>query len=157
MSNPARSFKELLFRIKLYLYGIRFYRRDVTPTTEKFREVSFHISADLSEAFGGLAEIGSDYRVTGGRIIKFNFFKEEFVDIVMKRGRIYQESAVGFVVQAEFDEDMPASIRQFDKTCFYFNGRVNDFGRNDEHTAKLLLDVYMDFIILSIENDRTVL
>ncbi len=119
--------KELLFRLKLYLFGVRFYGR----------------GGDLT----GIPVIyEAEYHIDENHLVRFKFYRIECFDVVMKRGRLISESYPSFVVQAFLNDNFPDEVKDFNEKCFFFNGKINSFGCSEQQTVELILDIYLDFL-----------
>lgn len=117
---------ELLFRLKLYLFGIRFYERPQFTASEPIYE--------------------AEYRLDGEKRIKFKFFRVGCSDIILKRGKVETEEYASYVVQAFLSDSFTAELKEFDGKSFFFNGVANDFFQSNQQTVELILDVYLDFL-----------
>ena len=122
--------KELTIRLRLYLFGIRFYECDDEVDHPLIREASYWLDADHR--------------------IRIHFFRVACTDIVMKSGQLVGECYTSYIVKAYFSENFPPDARAFDRRAFYFNGRLNGFAEDEAQTTELLLDVYLDFIKTSL-------
>lgn len=130
MSMFFKSVKEILFRLRLYLTGIRFY--------EQVTDVNAPV---IYEA---------EYRLDSNHRIKFKFYRVQCIDIVLKRGKLVGEDYASFVVQAFLDENFPDELRKFNEKSFFFNGKINSFGYSEQQSVELILDVYLDFLKSSL-------
>lgn len=131
MSDFYRILGETLFRLKLYLFGIRFYERP------QLAEV-----APIHEA---------EYRLDHEKRIHFKFYRVLCNDTILKRGRLVSDSYASYVVQAFLNDQFSPELRAFNGKNFFFNGVTNDFFRSEKRTVELILDVYLDFLKSSVE------
>ena len=118
--------RELMFRLKLYWFGVRFYSRDG--------------SGDLPVSHT------VEYRLDDEHKVNFNFYKVECFDVVMRRGEMVGENYTSFIIQAFLNDHFPEEVQYLDGRCFFFNGYANRFICSDEQTMALILDVYLDFL-----------
>lgn len=132
MNGFFEIMSELFFRLKLYLFGIRFYERP-----------QFTASDPIYEA---------EYRLDEEKRIKFKFFRVACSDIILKRGKVTTEEYASYVVQAFLSETFTHEMQVFDGKSFFFNGMSNDFFSSNQRTVELILDVYMDFLKSSMAN-----
>lgn len=123
--------KELLFRLKLYVFGVRFYSRGSAIDAPVIYE--------------------AEYRIDEEHFVKFKFYRIECFDVVMKRGMLIGESYPSFVVQAFLNDRFPEEIKDFNEKCFFFNGRTNSFGCSEQQSVELILDIYLDFLKTSFK------
>lgn len=117
--------KYLFFKLMLHYRGIRFFRTDIIPRKAEFRRTEFQTLDD--------------------RQIQFLFYREEFENIIFKRGKIFKESFHCYIVQSKFDNYFPDDINKFNNLKFVFN--ANSLILTDEEKiCTALLNVYLDFI-----------
>lgn len=126
MVGFLRVVKEILFRLKLYLLGIRFYESKGVGDNPLVYE--------------------AEYRIDKSHTIKFKFYRVECTDMILRRGHLVEEQYKSFIVQAFLDDRFPLKLRGFDTRSFFFNGKTNDFGKSEQETLELILDVYLDFL-----------
>ena len=140
--NFCQFIKELLFRIKLYYLGIRFYEgssQEQSPaiheTTHKFEDISVQVS----------------------------FKRVPCRDLVLKRGQLSTEDYNSYAVLATFDisefekttdEKILTQMKFLNNKAFFFNGHYNRLGMSERHKLELITDVYMDFISEMIRNQH---
>lgn len=130
-----RVLGEVLFRLKLYLLGIRFYEQNTQLPQQPIREAEFYLSPRHR--------------------IRFKFYRIDCIDIIMKRGKLVGEPYPSYAVQANMDETFPDDVRAYSGRSFFFNGRANGFRPSETLTIELILDVYMDFLRTSLEKHET--
>lgn len=132
--NFFQFLKELLFRIKLFYLGIRFYEvvsqeqfTSIHETTYTFEDAEVHVS----------------------------FKRIPCRDLMLKRGRLSTEDYNSYAVLAKFnlDElekrmnaDVLTQLKFLNNKAFFFNGHYNRLGMNERRLLELITDVYMDFI-----------
>lgn len=121
-----RVLRELLFRLKLYLFGIRFY------------EQATHSDAPVVYS--------AEYRLDASHRINFKFFHVTCRDILMTRGSVTHEDYSSYAVQATMDATFPEDLMVYSGRSFFFNGRTNRFKKDEKQTLDLILDVYLDFL-----------
>ena len=131
-----RVLREMLFRLKLYLFGIRFYEQAAHGKAEVIYE--------------------AEYRLDSAHRIIFRFYRIECFEILMKRGELIGEAYPSYAVVAELDPTFPESLRAFSGRRFFFNGRINGFKAPERQTLDLILDVYLDFLRNSFLKHSTV-
>ncbi len=125
MIEFMRRLNELFFRFKLYVFGVRFYKRVLNTETPKVFESTYHI--------------GSKF------IVHFKLNRMSCMDLVLRRGSIVSEAYHSYEITARFEGEVPNSLHQLDDQSFFFNGRVNSFGK-EEQTLDLIAEIYLDFI-----------
>lgn len=130
MAGFFKVLKEILFRFRLYLTGIRFYEQKTDTEAPVIYE--------------------AEYRLDSEHRIKFKFYRVQCIDIILKRGKLVGEDYPSFVVQAFLDENFPEELRKFNQKSFFFNGRINSFGYSEQQSVELILDVYLDFLKTSL-------
>ena len=127
MKAFARSIKELLFRLKLYFMGVRFY--------EAAKEIS---SPPLHEA---------TLFINGHIPVKFTVYQVECFDLVLRKGQVVADNYLSYVIQAVFQgHDEKEKYEEIDGRYFFFNGHFNRFGLTDEDVHTLIIDIYLDVI-----------
>lgn len=142
--NFCQFIKELLFRIKLYYLGIRFYeviKDDQFPaiheTTHKFEDISVQVS----------------------------FKRVPCRDLVLKRGSLSTEDYNSYAVLATFDtteretlidEKILSQMQFLNNKAFFFNGHYNRLEMTERRKLELITDVYMDFISEMIRKQHNV-
>lgn len=124
------GFKELLFRSKLFLFGVRFY--EVTSPSDD--PVVFEQSYDIQSLC----------------TINFKFQRVSCSDYLLKRGDIVTQHYASYVVTAFFDDDARGLSVEFELDLngksFFFNGVFNGFGLEESKVLSLIADVYLDFL-----------
>lgn len=117
--------KELFLRWLIFRKGIRFYETTMIPKAPGFTSATFE---SLS-----------------GHQVEFYFYKETCEDIIFRRGKVFKEKFIGYVIQAKFDIDLPLTLRRYNNMKFFFNGK--DFNQHDENlVVKKLLSIYLDLL-----------
>lgn len=117
--------RRLWLKIILFYRGIRFYQTDIVPKSPEFRSAEF--------------------RLIGGQIVEFFFFKDESVDLIFKRGKITRELFIGIVIQARFESDASPVLRRYNNLKFFFNTK-NILVSDENEIAAALLQIYIRFI-----------
>lgn len=117
---------ELLFRLKLYLMGVRFYTRHDNQEKELIYE--------------------AQYRLSPTDRIEFKFFKVKCHDIVLRRGGLTTQVYSSYIVEAYFHGTVPQELTYYHGKSLFFNGMVNEFEYDDRQASELILDIYLDFI-----------
>lgn len=133
MAGFLSAVKELSLRLKLYLLGIRFYECEGDPKYPLIYE--------------------AEYRVDSTHRLKIKFFRVECKDIVLKKGVLSEIVYNSYIVRADVDDTFPQDVRNFDKHAFFFNGRINGFRGTEQQVAHMLLDVYLDFLKISLNKE----
>lgn len=130
MKNFMMNLQELLFRIKLYFFGVRFYETR-SPTTEP---VVFEQS----------------YAIEHVCTIHFKFQRVDCQDYLLKRGKLEKEHYSSYIITAVFDTDAHEFSLKFDLDLngrpFFFNGVFNGFGLEEKKVLALISDIYLDFL-----------
>lgn len=126
MNQFICTVRELFFRLKLYIFGIRFY---ISPRIENLPLI-YQV----------------EYRIDSEHFIRFNFYKMKCTDVTMQRGKIRNSTFDSYIVQASLDASFPEELRQYDGRCYFFNGFINGFGCSEKLTVELIVDVYLDFL-----------
>jgi hypothetical protein len=121
----VKYLKYLVFKLVLFVRGIRFFKTDIIPSNAEFRKAEFKTLNDHT--------------------VEFLFYREVFQDIIFRRGRIHKENFHCYIIQSKFDNDLPPDIKQFNNLKFVFN--LNSvFLIEEEKVCEVLLGVYLDFI-----------
>jgi hypothetical protein len=118
--------KELAFRFKLYLLGVRFYESHYNPSWQ--------------EVYRQTLKVG--HRLT----ISLIFQKVPCSDFVLRRSSLNTENYSSYVVTAHFSAEVPQALQTLEDRPFFFNGRYNDFGVEERWTLELISDIYLDFL-----------
>lgn len=136
MSKILKNIKELLLRAKLYFFGVRFY---------EWVDVSECIPVHEVEYF-----LDSKYHV------RFVIYQIECVDLVLRQGSLVGDSYSSFIVRAYFsnEETLPQTLKLMNKKSYYFNGQMNEFGKDNEAILSLLSDVYLDMIDSQLKKEK---
>lgn len=130
MKNFVSNIRELMFRLKLFIFGVRFYEVR-SPSAEP---VIFEQSYSVGAMFN----------------IHFRFQKVPCTDFLLRRGELVNQDYISYIVTAVLDTDSPDIMMEFnidinDKP-FFFNGVVNGFGLEETRVLSLISDVYLDFL-----------
>lgn len=118
--------RELLYRVSLYLFGVRFYERLEQSNLRKVHDASYIID--------------DRYR------IDFEFFHSHCEDIVLKKSKVSKANYESYVVVARFSEAFPEYVRKYEGKQVFFNGAYNKFRGNEQATCELILDIYLDYL-----------
>lgn len=124
------SIRELLFRIKLFFFGVRFYEVR-SPASDP---VVFEQSYAVHEVCN----------------IHFKFQRVDCSDFLLRRGSLISQRYASYIVTAIFDADAKEISLEFeldlDGKPFFFNGMFNGFGLEEKRVLALISDVYLDFL-----------
>lgn len=118
--------RELLYRTKLYLFGVRFYER-----------VALEEAALVCE---------TRYQIDLNHWIDFSFNRVTCEDLVLKRGRIVKCRYYSYVVEVKFSSSFPDYVKKYEDKLVFFNGNSNKFRANEKETIELILDIYLDYL-----------
>lgn len=118
--------RELLYRIKLYLFGVRFYERVVLEEAVSLCETRYQI--DLYHW------------------IDFSFNRVACEDLLLKRGRIVKCRYYSYVVEVKFSSSFPDYVKKYEDKLVFFNGKSNKFKADEKETVELILDIYLDYL-----------
>lgn len=135
MSSVWGVCKELVFRVKLYLKGVRF--------NERLRGNEPLIKCITLQA-------GDDYE------IEFKCYRETDRDKRLIRGRLDTVNYRSYFVEAVFGADAPEVFRNMKNKTIYFSGASNRFRRNEEATLDLMVDLYIDILKILLKNNTLV-
>lgn len=133
MKSWGYMLKEIFFRLKLYLFGIRFYERTVGSDVPLVREFHYHMTKTES--------------------LHLRFFEVSCVDIVLKRGRLTPEHYKSYVVLTSLIGDHPPEAMAYHGKKVFFNGRVNTFKHDVRQTQDLIADIYIDYLKTAVLSD----
>lgn len=136
MGRFFRSLREGLLRAKLYFFGVRFYEWVDVSECRPVHEVEYFLD--------------NKYHV------RFIVYQIECVDFVLRQGTLVGDTYSSFIVRAYFsDEDtLPQALKLMNKKCYYFNGQMNEFGKDNEAILSLLSDVYLDMIYAQLKKEK---
>jgi len=118
-------FQTLIFKLYIFLFGIRFYKTEAVPKSPEFRTATFE--------------------TVGKHRVEFFFYREVCEDLIFRHGAIHKEKFIGYVIQAKFDQELPEVLYQYNNLKFFFNSkylRIN----SEERICRALLDIYLDFL-----------
>lgn len=128
--QSSSKIQEFFLRLKLFLFGVRFHEQKENIIGEPFRRAEFRLS-DNSK-------------------ILFEFFRLECNDIVLKRSRLTGDRFFSYVVRATFPDHLPAGIMAYHRKCYFFNGRINKFSKDEDRVIKLIADIYIDYVVVNL-------
>lgn len=123
----------LWLKLILYFKGIRFYKTLQVPKSPEYKAV--------------------DIRTVGDHRIEFYFYHETSEDLIFKNGKISQETFVGYVIQARFDEGLPPVLHQYNNLKFFFNVNGVFVGEHDVIVSELI-NIYLRLITSELANDH---
>lgn len=126
MQKVITLIRETLFRLKLFLLGVRFY--------EVQKEAEEPVVYESEYSIGNLFQI------------KFSFRRMVCNDFVLRRGKLVAECYNSYVVVASFRGQVPDTLQRLNNRPFFFNGVYNDFGIEEHRTMELIADIYLDFL-----------
>lgn len=118
--------RELLYRTKLYLFGVRFYER-----------------VELEEA---VLVCETRYQIDLNHWIDFSFNRVTCEDLVLKRGRIVKCRYYSYAVEVKFSSSFPNYVKKYEDKLVFFNGNSNKFRADEKETIELILDIYLDYL-----------
>lgn len=139
MTGFLLALHELMFRFKLFILGVRFYR----AANDRFTE-SVHKT---------VSSIGYGVNVT------FEFFRIPCEDYVLKRGSLSLDNYVSYAIRARFtqgelfqsDTVLPTVINVMNDRIFFFNGHQNGLKVEESRIFDLIADIYVDFLKQSLK------
>lgn len=136
MGGFFKSIKEGLLRAKLYFFGLRFYEWVDVSECRPVHEVEYFLD--------------NQYRV------HFIIYQIECVDLVLRQGSLVGDTYSSFIVRAHFsdEETLPQALKLINKKSYYFNGQMNEFGKDNEAILSLLSDVYLDMIYAQLKKQK---
>ena len=136
MGGFFKSVKEGLLRAKLYFFGLRFYEWVDVSECHPVHEVEYFLD--------------NQYRV------RFIIYQIECVDLVLRQGSLVGDTYSSFIVRAYFsdEETLPQALKLMNKKSYYFNGQMNEFGKDNEAILSLLSDVYLDMIYAQLKKQK---
>ena len=136
MGGFFKSVKEGLLRAKLYFFGVRFYEWVDVSECHPVHEVEYFLD--------------NQYRV------RFIIYQIECVDLVLRQGSLVGDTYSSFIVRAHFsdEETLPQALKLINKKSYYFNGQMNEFGKDNEAILSLLSDVYLDMIYAQLKKQK---
>ncbi len=136
MGGFFKSVKEGLLRAKLYFFGLRFYEWVDVSECHPVHEVEYFLD--------------NQYRV------RFIIYQIECVDLVLRQGSLVGDTYSSFIVRAYFsdEETLPQALKLINKKSYYFNGQMNEFGKDNEAILSLLSDVYLDMIYAQLKKQK---
>lgn len=136
MGGFFKSVKEGLLRAKLYFFGLRFYEWVDVSECHPVHEVEYFLD--------------NQYRV------RFIIYQIECVDLVLRQGSLVGDTYSSFIVRAHFsdEETLPQALKLINKKSYYFNGQMNEFGKDNEAILSLLSDVYLDMIYAQLKKQK---
>ena len=136
MGGFFKSVKEGLLRAKLYFFGLRFYEWVDVSECRPVHEVEYFLD--------------NQYRV------RFIIYQIECVDLVLRQGSLVGDTYSSFIVRAHFsdEETLPQALKLMNKKSYYFNGQMNEFGKDNEAILSLLSDVYLDMIYAQLKKEK---
>lgn len=125
MLRSIDFFRELFFRIKLYLFGVNFY--EVTKTVHE--PVIYTRRHEISH----------------GAAIELSFSRINCTDLLLKQGKLIRVRYNSYAVKAHLTETGESPLRMLEDRQFFFNGRFNHFGLEETRVLELISDIYIDF------------
>ena len=136
MGGFFKSVKEGLLRAKLYFFGLRFYEWVDVSECHPVHEVEYFLD--------------NQYHV------RFVIYQIECVDLVLRQGSLVGDTYSSFIVRAHFsdEETLPQALKLINKKSYYFNGQMNEFGKDNEAILSLLSDVYLDMIYAQLKKQK---
>lgn len=118
--------RELLFRLKLYCFGVNFYEVKNPTETEVITETVYKLHDD-SEC-----------------IIHLNYSRVPCKDFLLKKGKLVEVSYNSYIITANIENcEEPFAL---DHRQFFFNSRYNNFGLPEARILELIGDIYIDFL-----------
>lgn len=131
MSRLWRMLREVFFRLKLYLIGVRFHEWVKTRDLPLIHQALYQLTPEHS--------------------INFEFYRLECIDLVLQRGKLVPENYQSYVVKASFSQECPEAMKELNDRCFFFNGHMNQLGRDEDEVVMLILDIYLDYVRTVLE------
>ena len=131
MPRIWKMLREIFFRLKLYLIGVRFHEWVKTQDLPLIHKAMFNL--------------------TPTHVIDFELYRIECIDLVLKRGKLSPVNYQSYVVKASFGNHFPAELQALNDRCFFFNGHMNEFGKEEDEVAALIIDIYLDYIRIFLD------
>ena len=126
MKYILKSISELFLRLKLYVFGVRFYEGEADLTSRK--------------------ETQHEIDIGGGQSIKLSIIKIVCRDYLLKRSGISHDEYHSYIVSAELPDNVPDAVRMLSKRSFFFSGKHNGIFLDEDKAIMLVIDIYIDFI-----------
>jgi len=119
-------FRELLFRLRLYLNGIRFYDAEHLERAVLVKEVNVRL-------FGWTESTISLYRL-------------ECMDFVLKKGTLTPDAYVSYVAKvATHAGETQKEINLLNGKLFFINGRFNRL-KDESREPEVIIEVFIDVL-----------
>lgn len=122
--------KSILFRWLIFFKGIRFYETTYIPKSPGFRSISFE--------------------TVGDEKVEFYFYRDECEDLIYRRGQFRKEKFIGYVIQAQFPENLPSRLHRFNNLKFFFNSK-SFAADNEEDAVRRLLNIYIELLTMELK------
>jgi len=126
---------EILFRLKLFIFGVTFYEQ--------------------AKSTGPVLISEATYNLISGHSIVFKFYRVECYDTTLRRNSIFEEAYDSYIVEAHTSPDFPDDPHFFNGKRFFFNGVRNGFGRSSKLNVERILDIYLDYLRLRYESKES--
>ena len=126
-------FKLLFIKLLIYYKGIRFYKSDIEPLSDGFKEMSV--------------------QTIDGKSIIFYFHEDEYIDYIYKRGTIRKSVFKTHTIRSVMSDNIDDKLLTFNNLKIVF--KSNDFCFKDRDIfIKVLLSIFLDFIKKEILNEK---
>lgn len=126
-------FKLLFIKLLIYYKGIRFYKSDIEPLSDGFKEMSV--------------------QTVDGKSIVFYFYEDEYVDYIYRRGTIKKSIFKTHTIRCVMSDDICSKLLTFNNMKIIF--KSNDIYIKDRDIfIKVLLSIFLDFIKKEIESEK---
>lgn len=119
----------MVSRILIWLYlnfiGIKFYRLNFVPTENKYRHTQC-VTYD-------------------GKLITFKFHLVTQEEFRYMRSGVFSKLKTSLLIHAEYDDNLPESIRKWNNLAFCFPG-IPRWCHKQRFISEMMLLAYLDFI-----------
>lgn len=126
---------EILYRLRLYLLGVRFH---------EWRQ-----SGELTCVLERHCLLDNCIEV------RFEVYLQPCHDFILRKGKLDGNTYKSYIVKAYFKQPILEQLLKLNERSFYFNGYLNRFTRDETMTIALVLDIYLDFVSSVIKKNPT--
>ena len=88
-----------------------------------------------------------------GSEIKFKFYKNNYIDIVYKRGKIKKQTFVGYSIECEFGHNFPSEMKAYNNIKMVIRKSLLNI-LDEKIIFHLLLNFYTKFLILELKKRK---
>lgn len=141
MKPWVEDLKQLFFRFKLYLFGVRFYEVLTKPDSKLIYRTEFNIQDTF--------------------YLEIMFYRAECTDYLLKRGTLSTQDYNSYLITSNVRPmsasvgkmpDIPNYIALLNSRSFFFNGFFNKMGLSEKSLLETITDIYLDFVELTFKN-----